>query len=297
MQATRTTLLVAGWLLGCAAVSSAQRAEFAAIAARHARPVGGETAVRDDTAPALLSAGIPSAPTDTTSGAPRRLRRVVDRMPVWSAPLASLALPGLGQVRLGQGRAIAYLAAESFLLLQYRKDLTEGHRNERDYREIARSIARRGFVSAPPDTVWQYYEKLTEYVESGAFSTATSGETVPEPDPSTYNGFQWLLARSQFGVPDDPSERGSQRYQRALALYESRAVRQPYRWSWRNAQLEKDLYRRTISRTNDAYRRATFDLSAVIANHLLSAIDAYAVVRLSPAPGGTMRVSTSMTLP
>ena len=134
-------------------------------------------------------------------------------------------------------------------------------------------------------------------MESGAFSTSPSGETAPETDPTTYNGFQWLLARSQFGVPNDPSERGSARYQRALALYETRAVRQPYRWSWRNAQLEKDLYRRTISRTNDAYRRATFDLSAVIANHLLSAIDAFAMVRLSPEPGGAMRVSTTMSLP
>jgi hypothetical protein len=234
---------------------------------------------------------------DTTSGSPAPNRRVLDRLPLWSAPLASLVVPGAGQARLRQGRAIAYLAVEGFLLLQYGKDLREGHRNERDYRRIARTIARRNFDDAPPDTIWQYYEKLSEYVESGAFTTATSGATMPELDPTTYNGFQWLLARSQFGVPPDPSERGTLRYQRALELYESRAVRQPYRWSWRNAQLEKDLYTRTISRTNDAYRRATLDLSAVIANHLLSAIDAFAAVRLSPAPGGTMRVSTTVTIP
>ena len=232
-----------------------------------------------------------------SAGRSNRVRRAVDRLPIWSAPLASLAVPGIGQARLHQGRAIAYLAAESFLLLQYGKDIREGHRNERDYRQIARTIARRNFAAAPPDTIWQYYEKLTEYVESGAFTMATSGPTVPELDPTTYNGFQWLLARSQFGVPADPSERGSPQYQRALELYESRAVRQPYRWSWRNAQLEKDLYARTISRTNDAYRRATLDLSAVIANHLLSAIDAFAMVRLSPAPGGNVRVSTTITLP
>ena len=234
---------------------------------------------------------------DTTSRTPGPIRRVVDRIPVWSAPLASFVVPGVGQARLRQGRAVAYLAVEGFLLLQYGKDLREGHRNERDYRRIARTIARRNFADSPPDTIWQYYEKLTEYVESGAFTTATSGPTAPELDPTTYNGFQWLLARNQFGVPADPSERGTLRYQRALELYESRAVRQPYRWSWRNAQLEKDLYSRTISRTNDAYRRATLDLSAVIANHLLSAIDAFAAVRLSPGPGGTMRVSTSVSLP
>jgi len=225
------------------------------------------------------------------------MRRTIDRLPVWSAPLASLVLPGVGQARLRQGRAIAYLATEGFLLLQYGKDLREGHRNEREYRDIARTIARRNFAAAPPDTVWQYYEKLTEYVESGVFTAATSGPTLPEADTTTYNGFQWLLARRQFGVPDDPSERGTDRYERALSLYETRAVPQAYRWSWRNAQLEKDLYTRTISRTNDAYRRATLDLSAVIANHLLSAIDAFAMVRLSASPGGTMRVSTAIPLP
>ncbi|MEO6525534.1 MAG: hypothetical protein ABIP93_02805 [Gemmatimonadaceae bacterium] len=224
-------------------------------------------------------------------------RTSLERLPAWSAPLASLVLPGLGQARLRQGRAAAYLAAESFLLLQYRKDLNEGRGNERDYREIARTIARRGFAPSPPDTVWQYYEKLSEYVESGAFSMVANGPTLPESDPLTYNGFQWLLARQQFGISADPGEIGSPQYGRALALYESRAMRQPYRWSWRNAQLEKDLYVRAISRTNDAYRRATFDLSALIANHLLSAIDAFAVVRLSQGTGGAMRVSASLVLP
>jgi hypothetical protein len=225
------------------------------------------------------------------------LKRSINRLPTWSAPLASLVIPGVGQARLKQGRAIAYIAAETFILLQYRKDLNEGRRNERDYRDIARTIARRGFVVSPPDTVWQYYEKLSEFVESGAFSMVANGPTVPETDPQTYNGFQWQLAREQFGVAPNGLDVGTPRYDRALALYESRAMRQPYRWSWRNAQLEKDIYVRAISRTNDAYRRATLDLSALIANHLLSAVDAFAVVRLSSDPGGAMRVSASIALP
>ena len=230
------------------------------------------------------------------AGAPG-LRTIIDRMPAGASPLASLLVPGLGQARLRQGRAAGYLAVEAFLLLQYRKDLSEAHRNARDYREIARTIARRGFAASPPDTIWQYYEKLTEFIESGAYSMTVTGRVVPESDTTTFNGFQWLLARRQYGVSADPSEATSAAYARALELYESRAVRQPYRWSWRNAQLEKDLYVRTISRTNDAYRRATLDLSAVIANHLLSAIDAFAVVRLTQLPGGTMRVSATVPLP
>jgi hypothetical protein len=225
------------------------------------------------------------------------LKRSINRLPTWSAPLASLVIPGVGQARLKQGRSIAYIAAETFILLQYRKDLNEGRRNERDYRDIARTIARRGFVASPPDTVWQYYEKLSEFVESGAFSMVANGPTVPETDPQTYNGFQWQLAREQFGVAPNGLDVGTTRYDRALALYESRAMRQPYRWSWRNAQLEKDIYVRAISRTNDAYRRATLDLSALIANHLLSGVDAFAVVRLSSDAGGAMHLSASIALP
>jgi hypothetical protein len=238
-----------------------------------------------------------SALSDSAADDHGLLRQSFDRLPIWSAPLASLVVPGAGQARLKQGRGIAYLAAETFILLQYRKNRNEGTRNERDYRALARTVARRGFVPSPPDTVWQYYEKLAEYVESGTFSMEASGPTVPETDPQTYNGFQWLLARQQYGISANGTDVGSPQYARALALYESRAMRQPYRWSWRNAQLEKDLYAQAISRTNRAYRRATLDLSALIANHLLSAIDALAVVRLTPDVGGAMRVSTSLTIP
>jgi len=222
------------------------------------------------------------------------LRKALDRVPPQAAPLASLLIPGLGQARLRQGRAVAYLAAEAFLLVQYTKDLSEAHRNEREYRDIARSIARRGFAAAPPDTVFQYYEKLGKYIESGAYSLTTSGPVMPETDTSTYNGAQWDLARRQFGVTLEPSEVGSPAYQRALEMYERLAVQQSYRWSWRNAQLEKDIYVRTIARANDAYRRATLEISAVIANHLLSAVDAFTVVRLSQLPGGSMRLSASI---
>jgi hypothetical protein len=223
-----------------------------------------------------------------------RTRALLDRVPEQAAPVASLLVPGLGQARLHQGRAIAYLAVEGFLLLRYTKDLSEAHRNESEYRDIARTIARRGFVASPPDTVWQYYEKLSKYIESGAYSLTSFGRVVPETDTATYNGAQWDLARRQFGVSTDPGEVGSLAYNRALAVYEQHAVRQPYRWSWRNAQLEKDIYARTIARANDAYRRATLEISAVIANHLLSAIDAFAVVRLSQPSRSSMRLSVSI---
>jgi UPF0042 nucleotide-binding protein len=97
------------------------------------------------------------------------------------------------------------------------------------------------------------------------------------------------------GIPLDAGTASSNpNYAEALAYYESRAIPQAYGWSWRNAQLEKDVYIRTIGRSNDAYRRATTDLVALIANHLLSAVDAFASVRLIQAAGGELRVSASV---
>jgi hypothetical protein len=235
---------------------------------------------------------------DTASTPPLfpRARAAIDRLPIWSAPLASAIVPGLGQARLHKDRFAAYLAAEGFFLVQYAKDSRERARSAREYRAIARDIARRNFTASPPDTIWQYYEKLEKFLESGAYTMAPNGPVVPESDTATYNGSLWLLARRQYGVPlDDPSPQSSDRYALALALYETRAVRQPYRWSWRNAQLEQDLFRRTIARSNDASRHATFDLIALIANHLLSTVDAFASVRLMQLEGGG--VQTSIAIP
>ena len=241
--------------------------------------------------------GIPDSATPAMQPQPRG-RSALDRLPVWSAPLASAVVPGLGQARLGQDRFIAFMAAEAFLLLQYAKSTGEARDNAQNFRAIARDIARRGFPGTHPDTsAWKYYESMKKYVESGVFTLATNGRIVPETDTLTYNGRQWLQARELFGVPvnePDPVRDGN--YARALARYESTAVRQEYGWSWRNAQLAQDLYGRSIARSNDAYRRATGDLLAIMANHVISAIDAFATVRLAQGAGGEMRVTASVPL-
>jgi hypothetical protein len=239
----------------------------------------------------------------TSAAAPRREERSrvlasINRLPLWSAPIASAILPGLGQVRLKKDRFVGYFAAEAFLLLQYAKNNKEGNDNTVEYRAIARDIARRNFPGTHPDTVWQYYEKVAKFLESGSFSQdVTGGPTVPETNPDTYNGEQWILARQAYGIPLGPDDATrNPNYADALALYESRAIPQAYGWSWRNAQLEKDLFTKSIGRSNDAYRRANNYLVALIANHLLSAVDAFASVRLIQAAGGEMRVSASIPI-
>ncbi|MEO8337159.1 MAG: hypothetical protein ABI664_19435 [bacterium] len=228
-----------------------------------------------------------------------RVLGAIDGLPLWSAPIASALLPGVGQVRLKKDRFVGYLAAEAFLVLQYAKNNKEGNDNTREYRAIARDIARRNFPGTHPDTAWQYYEKVSKFLESGSFSLATSSSapTIPEIDHDTYNGEQWVLARQAFGIPTDQvNVSGNPNYAEALALYESRAIPQAYGWSWRNAQLEKDVFTKTIGRSNDAYRRANNALVALIANHLLSAVDAFASVRLIQASGGEMRVAASIPI-
>jgi hypothetical protein len=223
------------------------------------------------------------------------LHSTVDRIPLWSAPVASALVPGLGQLRLGKDRAIAFAAVEGFLLVQFLKNDGEGDGSARNYRALARDISRRTFPGTHPDTIFEYYEAMGKNLESGSFSKTPSGPTIPETDPATFNGKQWILAREQYGVPlDDAGALASPRYADALAYYESRAIPQAYGWTWKNAQLEHDLFRREIARSNDAYVRARRNLSAVIANHLLSSIDAFASVRLMQAASGEMRVSASI---
>ena len=240
-----------------------------------------------------------AAPVGADAAGPSHLRSALDRMPLWSAPLASALVPGLGQARLHKDRFIAFMAAEAFLFLQYNKSTSDASENATSFREIARDVARRRFPGTHPDTsAWKYYETMEKYLESGAYSLPSNGSTVPETDASTYNGAQWVQARVLFGVPlDDPDARLHPNYARALARYEANAVQPAYGWSWRNAQLEQDLYKRTIASSNAAYRRATGDLIALIANHVISAVDAFVTVRLVQSANGDMRMSASIPVP
>jgi len=233
------------------------------------------------------------APTVAGATAPteRRVRTT------WWAPAASAALPGAGQALLRQDRFIAYFAVEAFAWLQYTVNLREGRRQRRAYRELARTVARAYFGSDRPVGDFDYYERMEHFVESGVYDAVPGDDQIePEQDPATFNGSMWLLARQTYwddpNVPPDPS---SPAYRSAIEFYMRRAVRPEYRWSWRNAQLEQDLFRRTISGSNDAFRRSVQDLGVVIANHVLSTVDAYIALRLRGQAGE--RYGLEVTIP
>lgn len=199
----------------------------------------------------------------------------------WWAPLASAVVPGSGQAALGQHRAVPFLAVEGFALVEYLHASREGRDRRREYQDLARQVARRFLSDQGPIGNFEYYERMQQYVESGVYDLFPGGEIEPEADTTTYNGEQWLFARRTFwDDPNAPPPRDSDAYRLALAFYEGRAIRDQFRWSWRNAQLEQDLFRRTIQGSNDAFRLSGGYLSVIIANHALSAVDAFVTLRV-----------------
>ena len=221
----------------------------------------------------------------------------------WWAPLASAAIPGVGQAQLKQDRFVGYMAVEGFLWLRYLSDRREAFRQRDAYRDVALRVSRATFGGSKPPGDFEYYERMEHWIASGVFDAdpATPG-LDPEVDTTTFNGAMWLLARRTYWTrPDTPPAQGSPAYIAALAFYADAAIRPDFQWTWRNSRLEQDIYRRHIRESNDAFRHALQDVSLVIANHVLSTVDAYVSLRLRMRaqlqPNGASSVGLSASVP
>lgn len=202
---------------------------------------------------------------------------------------ASALIPGTGQVLTGRDRGALYLVVEAFFVTRFLTLESEGARERERFRELAFTVARGGFTPATRDTSFEYYEQMEKYIESGPYDTDPGPNLVPPSDESSYNGSIWALARQTYlANPDSLPNPQSPEYQRALAFYRARAIGPNFTWSWRNAGLEQDLFRQAIRRSDEAFRSATQQLGLLLANHLLSALDAFIVYRLT---GNSRRVS------
>jgi hypothetical protein len=229
--------------------------------------------------PLVIPPGLASSRIETTT-LPRAAR------PQWWAPLASAAAPGAGQAVLGQKRWLPYLALEVWAWLQYIDVKREGGRRRRDYQTLARDVARSRYPGPYPVGDFEYYEHMLKNPESGEFDLLPGGDLDPETDTTTYNGRRWLDARRLFW--EDPSTApppGSTPYVSALQFYQANAIPTEYRWSWRLARNEYDVFRRTIVRSNVAYKRSVEYLGVIIANHALSSVDAFVTLRLRTREG------------
>jgi hypothetical protein len=185
------------------------------------------------------------------------------------APALSAIAPGSGQFILGNDRGIAYVTVEVLGWWKYIKDTREQASAEASFRDLARRVSRAHFSTALPDGPWSYYEAMEDFDESGRYSLSDAGAVVPETDATTFNGLTWLTAL-----------RVNSTAAAALADYEAKAVKPEFRWSWINAGLTKDLYKRAIARRNSAYLAGVRDLTVIGINHLLSMVDAFSTLRL-----------------
>lgn len=200
--------------------------------------------------------------------------------------LLSAALPGAGQWYLGQNRWPAYLAVEAWAWLQFIDWRRKGHRLQGQYRDLAWFVARRVSTGRRTEAGWDYYEALTKFQSSGAYDAdpLTAG-VQPEQDPRTFNGSIWVLAQEIY-IPQDPEipvDEGSEPYQQAFDYYMSRAYAPAFAWDWGSNTLHKEKYGILIREADEALRSSTGMIGVILANHLLSAVDALVSGRLGVA--------------
>ena len=214
---------------------------------------------------------------------------------IYIRPLASLLVPGSGQLLAGQDRGAVYLAAEVYLLSRYLQLDHFATQEARRYQDLAFDVARRTFQPMRRDTVFEYYEQMERFVESGAYDADTGSAFEPETDARTYNGSVWLLARRTFwadpNVKPDPT---SPQYWNAVQFYRARAVSENFQWSWREHSLEHQVFRDYMRRSDNAFRRAQSQAGLLLVNHLVSAIDALISARISAAAGRAAEMQTSV---
>jgi hypothetical protein len=221
--------------------------------------------------------------------------------------LASLAVPGSGQAALGLRRWVVYGLLEVGLWAAHLDARSDFHSFSDRYRDLAWETARTPGGLPREDGGWGYYEAMRDYLSSGAYDVdAAAAGVQPEVDESTYNGAVWRIARGLYlGGGEGP---GTEPYDSALAYYGERAAGPAFLWSWVGLEDELDRFRGLIARADDESRVATNALGLVLANHLVSAVDALVVARLrtndgvrlesrtTPA-GSTLRWSVGLRIP
>jgi len=247
----------------------------------------------DSAAPAAPPAAAVPAPPG--AAAPALLAPSARRPQYWLRPFASLLVPGTGQLLAHQDRGAVYLAAELIGLVRYLHLRSQGRGEARRYRALAFDVARRQFAPTSRDTVFEYYETMERFTASGRYNQAPGPALVPEADATTYNGVVWLLARVTYWAdPNTPPDPSTPAYLRALDFYQAHAVGPDFLWSWSDASLEQAVFREAIRKSDDAYRSAQNQLGLLLANHVLSAIDALISSRLAEAAGRALTLETTV---
>ncbi|HET9440424.1 MAG TPA: hypothetical protein VFO52_09645 [Longimicrobiales bacterium] len=209
--------------------------------------------------------------------------------------IASAVLPGAGQYYVKAERWPPYLAVEGWAWMKYLQRRAHGRDMERRYRDLAWSVARRIGTETRRDSVFTYYEAIGQYRESGLYDADPVTSVLdPEPDTSTFNGVTWKRARALFFRGSSVPQPGTPEYERALAYYRANAIPAGYVWSWRNSELEHEEFKEAISRSDEAFRSATRMLGVILANHLVSAVDALVLARVQALSEHRIRLGSAL---
>jgi hypothetical protein len=196
------------------------------------------------------------------------------------AAARSMVLPGWGQLELGQRRGWAYALAEVALWVVWADRRAAGRHVRDEYRDFAWETGR---IQTGPrvDGPFAYYETLSKWVRSGAFDADAGADGIqPEEDSTTFNGSIWARATGLYlpsGTPPDPLDAS---YQQALDYYRARAYGTEFLWDWSGRDEDRRSLGTLIRRSDDRFRQATTAFGAVLANHVLSGVDAFVSARL-----------------
>jgi hypothetical protein len=244
----------------------------------------------------VLLAAIALSGGRTAAGQVSDSTAAVKRWPFWVRPAASFLIPGSGQILAHQDRAAIYIGTEVYGLTRFIQLTLASHRDAARFRDLAFQVARGAFSPSRRDTVFEYFETMQRYMESGQFDRDPGPAFAPEIDTTTYNGSVWLTARRTYwrdpNVPPDPQ---SLEYARAVQFYDGHAVGPGFVWSWRNSEQQLSVFRETIRKSDSAFRTAQNQLGILLANHLVSAVDALISSRLSSAAHRLTTVRTVVT--
>ena len=206
-----------------------------------------------------------------------------DELPVVSpgrAFLYSALLPGLGQRKLGKGRWLAYLAVEAAAWIAFGHAQWSATDQRDQYQDLAWDVAR-SFDGLRVDGDFSYYETMDKFLASGAFDTDPAAPGIqPEMDLSTFNGQAWSLATEIHFSPGANPGPGDPEYEAALVDYGTRAYDQRFEWTWAGESTAWTDYMDLIDSSDGSFRRASQFLGVVIANHLLSGVDAFVTARV-----------------
>ena len=208
--------------------------------------------------------------------------------------VASAILPGAGQKYLHSDRWVPFAAIEAWAWVKYLDQRGRARDLEQEYRDLAWNVARRITTSTRRDSVFTYYEAIKDHDRSGSFDMdpQTAG-LQPEADPATFNGLQWSRARALFlrGIPAVP---GTLEYEQALAYYRTNAIPDGFAWNWGTSRLEQEQFKETISRSDAAFRDATRMMGVILANHIVSAVDALVQARVKMLNEHRIRIGSTL---